>query len=77
MIDADAVKLERDGQLYYGLPNKRRIMVARCIDNGHDGEWLEYGRGGVMRCLKCLTFFREPTSRRQLSDYASPSGEKA
>jgi hypothetical protein len=49
----DAMKLTRDGHLYYGLPNARRIKAARCVENGHDDEWIEYG-GGVMRCLGCL-----------------------
>jgi hypothetical protein len=66
-MTVDELKLQRDGQLYYGLPNKRRIMVARCIENDHEGEWIEYGKG-VMRCLTCLTVFRPNRSGSQTEE---------
>lgn len=57
MIDLDAMKLARDGQLSYGKPDVFTQRVNACIASGHKGAGAIAYSETTMRCDKCLTFY--------------------
>lgn len=73
MRNADAMKLDRDGQLAYGRPDPVTVRLRACAANGHrEHGSIEY-LSGVHRCMGCLQDFYpkknahvvELTTRRQ------------
>lgn len=62
-MNADVLKLARDGQLAYGRPDPVTTRLRECAAKGHGGS-VEYA-DGTHRCLTCLQDF---IPRRTLSD---------